>query len=56
MMYGIYPFVGKTSETLAVAISKGRIKALSEEIQEGYSEGLRKVLSLLLSQACFVIF
>jgi hypothetical protein len=50
MMYGRYPFERKTTATLAVVISKGRIKPPPKETQEKYSEELRKILSLLLSQ------
>jgi hypothetical protein len=54
-MYGIYPFQGKCRETVAVAIATGNIKTPRKEIQEQYSEGLKKILSLLLLQACSII-
>jgi hypothetical protein len=56
MMYGIYPFEGKTEETLAEAITRGNMKEPPQEAQKLYSEGLRKILSLLLSQVCFIFF
>jgi serine/threonine protein kinase len=55
LMYGIYPFEGKTSETLAVAIVTGKIKTPPEEMQKEYSEGLKKILSLLLSQVYYFL-
>jgi hypothetical protein len=55
MMYGIYPFKGKTTATLAVAIATGRIKTPPKERQEEYSEELKKILSLLLSQVYYFL-
>jgi hypothetical protein len=52
-MYGIYPFEGRTSETLAVAIVKEKLKAPPEEMEKQYSKELKKILSQLLSQVCF---
>jgi hypothetical protein len=56
MMYGIYPFEGKTKETLAEAITRGNMKKPPQEAQKLYSAGLRKILSSLLSQVCFILF
>jgi hypothetical protein len=57
MMYGMFPFEGKMNirETVIAAIVRGKIRAPPKEIQERYSEGLKKILSLLLSQACSLI-
>jgi hypothetical protein len=54
-MYGIFPFEGKYKETVISAIVRGKIKKPLKEIEERYSEGLRNVLLLLLSQACSII-
>jgi hypothetical protein len=51
----MYPFEGKFRETIAVAIVTGKIKTPRKEIQERYSEGLKKILSSLLSHVCFII-
>jgi hypothetical protein len=58
MMYGIYPFEvkGNNKKALAEAITRGNIKEPPQEAQKLYSEGLRKILSLLLSQVCFIFF
>jgi hypothetical protein len=52
-MYGTYPFEQTNLGTLAVAIVTGRIKTPPEEMEKQYSEELKKILSLLLSQVCF---
>jgi hypothetical protein len=54
-MYGMYPFEGKFRETVVAAIVTGRIRTPRKEVQEQYSEGLKKTLSLLLSQVLFII-
>jgi hypothetical protein len=58
MMYGMFPFEGKnnTRETIVAAIVRGKIKTPPKEMQERYSEGLRKISLLLLSQACSIIW
>jgi hypothetical protein len=55
MMYGIYPFEQTNLGTLAVAIATGKIKNPPKETQEKYSEDLRKILSLLLSQVYYFL-
>jgi hypothetical protein len=54
-MYEIYPFEGNNMGTLAVAIVMGKIKTPPKEIQERYSEELKKILSLLLSQVYYFL-
>jgi hypothetical protein len=55
-MYGIYPFEGSNNIKLGVAIVTGNMKTPPKEIQEQYSERLKKILSSLLSQVSFIIF
>jgi hypothetical protein len=47
--------VWKIKETVVVALLKGKIKTPPKEMQERYSEGLKNILSLLLSQVCSII-
>jgi hypothetical protein len=56
MMYGIYPFEESNKKALAEAITTGNMKKPPPEAQKLYSEGLRKILSQLLSQVCFILF
>jgi hypothetical protein len=51
----MFPFQGNSEPAVITAIVRGKIKTPQKEMQEQYSEGLRKIPSLLLSQACSII-
>jgi hypothetical protein len=53
-MYRIYPFEANDMETLYVSITEGKMTVPPKKLQEQYSEGLKDIVSLLLSQVFFI--